>query len=41
MLALDRRTLLPAETASIIPVLAVYLGFHRQISAGMTVGAFT
>jgi N-acetylglucosamine transport system permease protein len=26
-------------TVSIIPVLAVYLGFHRQISAGMTAGA--
>ncbi|TDW18274.1 carbohydrate ABC transporter permease [Kribbella kalugense] len=26
-------------TISIIPVLAVYLGFHRQISAGMTAGA--
>jgi N-acetylglucosamine transport system permease protein len=26
-------------TISIIPVLAVYLGFHRQISTGMTAGA--
>jgi N-acetylglucosamine transport system permease protein len=35
----DFSELFAGLTISIIPVLAVYLGFHRQISAGMTAGA--
>lgn len=35
----DLSGLFAVLTISILPVLAVYLAFHRQISAGMTAGA--